>query len=68
MQTLALTADVLFGGAVLFGATAVTLAFLTNWDGDEAPHEGAAATTTASLRLVPAFSPTSAGFSLSGQF
>jgi tetratricopeptide (TPR) repeat protein len=68
VQTLALTADVLFGGAVLFGATAVTLAFLTNWDGDEAPREGAAAATTASLQLVPAFSPTSAGFSLSGQF
>jgi tetratricopeptide (TPR) repeat protein len=67
VKTLALTADVLFGGAVLFGATAVTLAFLTDWDGDEAPREGAAA-TTASLRLVPAFSPTSAGFSVSGQF
>jgi hypothetical protein len=68
VQTLALTADVLFGGAVLFGATAVTLAFLTNWEGDEAPREGAAAATTASLRLLPAFGPTQAGFSLSGRF
>jgi len=65
VRTLALTADILFGGALLFGATAFTLAFLTNWGGDEAP---AADATTARFQLAPAISPTSAGVSVAGSF
>ena len=65
VTSLALTADILFGSAVLFGATAFTLAFLTNWGGDS---PGPTITTGPQVRLTPAFDRTAAGLSLSGRF
>lgn len=68
VRTLALTADILFGGAVLFGATAFTLAFLTNWGGEADASADAAPPTVARLHVTPAISPTSAGVSVFGSF
>lgn len=65
VRSLALTADILFGGAVLFGATAFTLAFLTDWGG---ARPGPTITTGPQVRLTPAFGRTAAGLSLSGSF
>lgn len=68
VRSLALGADILFGAAVLFGATAFTIAFLTNWgDGSDTAH-GRAAATVARVSFAPAIGPTSAGLSVAGTF
>ncbi|MFK7987989.1 MAG: tetratricopeptide repeat protein [Sandaracinaceae bacterium] len=56
LETLALTADILYGGALLLGVTAVVLALLTNWDGS--PEDESA---SAGLQFMPWASPTGAG-------
>lgn len=68
VRTLALTADILFGAAVLFGATAFTLAFLTNWGGENGAAADRPAPTVARLHVAPAVGPTSAGVSAFGTF
>jgi tetratricopeptide (TPR) repeat protein len=68
VKTLALTADILFGSALLFGATAFTLAFLTNWESGTPNADGAPPATAARLRVTPAIGATSAGVSVSGVF
>jgi hypothetical protein len=60
---LALTADVLYGVAGLFGATSLVLAFLTDWDG-----HGTAAPAETAWRLVPYGTPSSFGVSAQGRF
>lgn len=59
LETLALTADVLYGSALLFGATAIVLALLTNFGGSADAE--ADATAGASLRFAPFAGPTGGG-------
>jgi hypothetical protein len=42
IRGLSIGADVLFGSALAFGATALVLAFTTDWDGDDAEAEDSA--------------------------
>ena len=66
---LALSADLLYGTAGLFAVTAIVLAFLTNWSGDQEDTSGDDANDEASrVQLAPSFGPGSAGISLQGSF
>ncbi len=65
ISTLALTADILYGGAALFAIAAVVLAFFTNWGGD---NEDATAEGATSLRISPVFGQGIGGISLGGSF
>jgi tetratricopeptide (TPR) repeat protein len=64
LRRLAFTADAFFGGAALFGATALVLAFLTNWGSGESEQARPSARTTASVR--PVLAPNYAGVVLRG--
>jgi hypothetical protein len=59
---LALTADVLFGGAALFGATALVLAFLTDWGGERDGAGGERPTAS----VAPLLGPGLAGVAVGG--
>ena len=66
---LALSADLLYGTAGLFAVTAIVLAFLTNWGGDQEEPSGDDANDEAlRVQLAPSFGPGSAGISLWGSF
>lgn len=63
IETLALTADILFGTAGVFAITAVVLAFLTDWGGapsSESPSAG--------LRVTPVAGPGFVGLGAEGSF
>lgn len=60
----ALFADILYGTGVLFGVTALVLAFLTDWNGDKPPNSA----THARVVLMLSGSPGYASISLTGPF
>jgi hypothetical protein len=64
IQRNALIADILYGTGALFGVTALVLAFLTDWNGDEAPQSA----TRTRLLLLPSAAPGYVGVSLTGAF
>ncbi len=66
IDDLALTADVFFGAALLFGATSVVLALFTDW-GDES-EDATGGDEGAHLQLHPTVSPDSAGVVVGGSF
>lgn len=65
IETLALTADILFGTAGVFAITAVVLAFLTDWGGAPA---SSATESAAALELSPFAGPSGVGLGLGGTF
>lgn len=66
ISDLALTADLLYGGAALFAVAAVVLAFFTNWGGDE--DETEATPAAARLHLSPMVAGNTGGLLLGGRF
>lgn len=68
VESLALTADVLYGVAALFGVTAVIFAFMTEWGEVTVGDDGDDQSARLRLRVAPAAAPDAAGLLLRGEF
>ena len=63
IQRLALTADILLGGALLFGIATTAIYFVTDWDSEA---EAATPDARAQLRWSPVLGPRLLGLSVEG--